>query len=138
MMSYPTFQFFCRFGSRGMSTEDCIKKLKDNKMARAILKFCNIPIQSIGLSLTQLLLHHKLCDFFISQPILYNPDSKWITAVHCHEASLHQCNTWVMKSSNKYTYNLCPLQRADIVAIQNHLSFKWNVMGGINEVLPDH
>ena len=49
-------------------------------VAQAILQYRNTPIQSIGLSPAQPLLHHQLCDSNLSQPILYKPHPKWVTA----------------------------------------------------------
>ena len=66
----------------------------------------DIPIQGIGTSLAQLLLHHWLHDSIPSQPILYKPHSKWIAAMqHCEEI-LQYHNTKRVERYNKYTHNL--------------------------------
>ena len=47
--------------------------LDNDNVARAILQYQNTPIQSIGLSPAQLLLHRRLRDSIPSLPILYKP-----------------------------------------------------------------
>ena len=44
----------------------------------------------------------------------------------------------MMKRHNKYTHNLCPLQKGNAVTIQNHLNCWWNIMGKVIMALSDH
>ena len=107
--------------------------LDNNEAARTILLYHNTPIQSIGQSPTKLLLHRQLCKFLPSRHIFYQLHPEWAIAAQCHEASLHQCNSWMMKKYNKYNHNIHPLQKGDRVAIQNQLNCWWNIT-----VIPEH
>ena len=54
--------------------------LDNDRVAIAVLQYRNTPVQNIGLSLAQQLLHRRLRDFMPSQPTLYKLHAKWITA----------------------------------------------------------
>ena len=56
------------------------KRIISDRAARAILQYRNKPIQNMGLSPAQLLLHCWLCDFVPSQPTLYKPHANWRAA----------------------------------------------------------
>ena len=104
----------------------------------AILQHQNTPIQSIGLSLAQLLLPCRLCDAIPSQPILFKPHFEWVATAQCHGEILHHCNAEIEERYNKYTHNLPPLKTDGTVAIQSPQNHRWNTMGKIITVLPDH
>ena len=65
--------------------------LDNDNIAQAILQNRNNPIQSIGLSLAQLLLHHRLRDSIPSQPTLYKPCPEW------HHATRKSSTTTMQK-----------------------------------------
>ena len=88
------------------------------RAARAILQYRNTPIQNIGLSPSQLLLHCRLLDFIPSQPTLYKPHADWIAAAKNREIILSHRNTCLIEQYNKTTHTLCPLQKGQIVTVQ--------------------
>ena len=69
---------------------DAQGSLDNDKAARAILQYRNTPIQGIGLSPAQLLLHCRLRDSIPSQPFLYKPHPEWIAAAQRREEILHK------------------------------------------------
>lgn len=111
--------------------------LDNDSVARAILQYRITPIQSIGLSPAQLLLHRQLRDSIPSQPILYKPHPEWVSAAQHREEMLYHRNAKIVERYNKYTHNLPPLQAGDTVAIQNPVNRRWNKTGKIISSLPD-
>ena len=115
---------------------DAQGSLDNDNAARAILQYRNTPIQGIGLSPTQLLLHRRLRDSIPSQPFLYKPYPEWIVAAQHREEILHKRNAKMVETYNRHTHNLCPLQTGDTVTIQSPLNRQWNTTGKIISVLP--
>ena len=111
--------------------------LDNDNVARAILQYRNTPIQSIGLSPAQLLLHRRLRDSIPSQPILYKPHPEWVAAAQRREEMLHHRNAKIIERYNKHTHNLPPLQAGDTVTIQSPIHHRWNTTGKIINSLPD-
>ena len=116
---------------------DAQGSLDNDKAARAILQYRNTPIQGIGLSPAQLLLHRRLRDSIPSQPFLYKPHPEWIAAAQRREEILHKRNAKLVEKYNRHTQNLCPLQAGDTVTIQNPLNHQWNTTGKIISALPE-
>ena len=83
--------------------------LDNDKAARAILQYRNTPIQGIGLSPAQLLLHRRLRDSIPSQPFLYKPHPEWIAAAQRRELILQKRNAKLVERYNRHTHNLCLL-----------------------------
>ena len=71
--------------------------LDNDNVAQAIFQCQNTPIQSIGLSPAQLLLHCQLHDSIPSQPILYKPHPEWIAAAQHRKKILHHHNAKIVK-----------------------------------------
>ena len=67
--------------------------LDNDKVARAILQYRNTPIQGIGLSLAQLLLHRRLHDPILSQPTLYKPHPELVATAQRRDELLHHRNS---------------------------------------------
>ena len=111
--------------------------LDNDKAARAILQYRNTPIQGIGLSPAQLLLHRRLRDSIPSQSFLYKPYPEWIAAAQRRELILQKRNAKLVERYNRHTHNLCPLQAGDNVTIQNPLNRRWNTTGKIISALPE-
>ena len=111
--------------------------LNNDKIAQAILQYRNTPIQGIGLSPAQILLHRRLRDFIPSQPKLYKPHAEWVAAAQRREEILYRRNAKIVERYNRYTHHLSPLQIGDIVIIQNPLNNRWKTTGKIVTVLPD-
>ena len=88
--------------------------LDNDNVAWAILQYRNTPIQGIGLSLAQLLLHRWLRDSIPSQSRLYKP---------------HYRNAKIVERYNRYTHNLCQFRAGDTIVIQNPLNHRWNTVG---------
>ena len=105
----------------------------DNDMAaQAILPYRNTPIQGIGLSLAQLLLHRRLQDFIPSPPHLYKPHTEWTAAAQKREK--HYPNT--MQTSLRGTIILHMPYPCFVRATQS--PFKTQIAGRIVEMLPNH
>ena len=105
--------------------------------AQAILQYRNTPIQGIGLSPAQLLLHRHLWDYIPSHPHLYKPHPEWITAAQKREKTLSKCNADLIKRYNCTAHALSPLRKGDTVSIQNPNSHRWDIAGQIVETLPN-
>ena len=110
--------------------------LDNDRAARAVLQYRNTPIQNIGLSPAQLLLHRRLRDFVPSHPTLYKPHSEWITAARNREKSLSQRNARLIEKYNRTAHTLRPLLKGQIVSIQSTNNNRWNTTGQIIETLP--
>ena len=108
----------------------------NDRAARAILQYRNTPIQNIGLSPAQLLLHRQLHDFVPSQPTLYKPHAEWIAAARNREKSLSQRNARLIEKYNCTTHTLCPLLKGQIVSIQCTNNGQWSTTGQVIETLP--
>ena len=111
--------------------------LDNDKAARAILQYRNTPMEGIGLSPAQLLLHRELRDSVPTHPSLYKPSSEWISAALLREKALTRRNTKLSERYNTSAYLLPQLAVTDIVAIQNMRSKRWNCTGRVVEVLPN-
>ena len=84
--------------------------LDNNNVARAILQYRNTPIQGIGLSPAQLLLHHRLRDPIPSQPTLYKLHLEKLAAAQRRDELLHHRNSKIVERYNRHTHNLSRLQ----------------------------
>ena len=107
--------------------------LDNDRAARAILQYRNTPIQNIGLSPAQLLLHCRLCDFIPSQSTLYKPHADWIAAAKNREIILSRRNTRLIEQYNKTTHTLCPFQKGQIVTIQRPTTHRWSSRRNISQ-----
>ena len=112
------------------------RSLDNDRAARAVLQYRNTPIQNIGLSPTQLLLHRRLRDFVPSHPKLYKPHAEWIAAARNREKSLSQRNARLIEKYNRTAHTLCPLLKGQIVSIQCTNNGRWSTTGQIIETLP--
>ena len=110
--------------------------LNTDKVARAILQYRNTPIQGIGLSPAQLLLHRHLRDCLPSHPSLYRPHKEWVTAGYQREAMLGKRNAKLHIEYNRRTHVLPQLKIGDHVLLQDQASKKWNRTGTIVEMMP--
>ena len=111
--------------------------LNTDRATRAILQYRNTPIQGLGLSPAQLLLHRQLRDCVPAHPSLYKPHKEWVTAAYRREDLLSKRNEKLTLSYNKGTRPLTPLHAKERVALQNHVTKRWTRTGSIVEVLPD-
>ena len=111
--------------------------LDTDRAARAILQYRNTPIQGIGLSPAQLLLHRQLRDCIPSHPILYKPHKEWLIAGYEREKMLSERNAKLVLEYNKSAHHLPPLMVGDNVVIQNRKDNRWSRTGIIVEKL-DH
>ena len=111
--------------------------LDNNLAARAILQYRNTPIQGIGLSPAQLLLHRRLRDFIPAQPYLYKPHPEWVDAAIRRERGLSRRNTNMTERYNRTSHNLHPLSEGDSVSIQDPHNRRWSMAGRVVEALPN-
>ena len=111
--------------------------MDNNLAARAILQYRNTPIQGIGLSPAQLLLHRRLRDFIPAQPHLYKPHPEWVDAARRRERGLARRDTNMVKRYNRTAHNLHPLSEGDSVSIQDPRNRRWSMAGRVVEVLPN-
>ena len=110
--------------------------LDTDRATRAILQYRNTPIQGIGMSPAQLLLHRQLRDCVPAHPSLYKPHKDWVTAAYQREALLAKRNEKLVERYNQGTRPLTPLQARERVAMQDQKSKRWTRTGSIVEVLP--
>ena len=105
--------------------------------AQVILQYRNTPIQGIGLSPAQLLLHRRLRDYIPSHPHLYKPHPEWIAAGQKHEKTLSKHNADLIKRYNCIAHALSPFCKGNTVSIQNPNSHRWDIAGQIVGTLPN-
>ena len=111
--------------------------LNNDKAARAIMQYRNTPIQGVGLSPAQLLLHRQLRDCVPAHPTLYKPHRDWVMAANCREGLLAERNAKLTVEYNRTAHELPILQVGDYVAIQNQVTKRWDISGLVVEVLPN-
>ena len=111
--------------------------LDTDRAARAILQYRNTPIQGIGLSPAQLLLHRQLRDSVPAHPSLYKPHREWVKAGFEREKLLSERNAKLILEYNRKAHHLPPLMVGDTVVVQNRGDKKWSRSGTIVEKL-DH
>ena len=109
--------------------------LDTDRAARAILQYRNTPIQGIGLSPAQLLLHRQLRDCIPAHPSLYKPHKEWVRAGYERERLLHDRNARLILEYNRKAHNLPPLEVGDNVMVQNQRDKRWSRSGVIAEKL---
>ena len=111
--------------------------LNTDKVTRAVLQYRNTPIQGVGLSPAQLLLHRQLRDCLPAHPSLYKPHKDWVTAGFQREALFSKRNAQLELDYNQGTKQLAPLRARERVALQDHVSKRWTRTGSVVEVLPN-
>ena len=107
--------------------------LNNDRAARAVLQYRNTPIQGVGLSPAQLLLHRQLRDCVPAHPTLYMPHKEWVMAANFREESLAKRNAKLTTEYNRTAHELSTLE----VGIQNQRTKRWDITGLVVEVLPD-
>ena len=93
--------------------------LDTDKIARAVLQYRNTPIQGIGLSPAQLLLHRQLRDCLPAHPIVYKPHKEWVRAGYQREQMLAKRNEKLAIEYNRTAHILSPLNVGDMIVLQN-------------------
>ena len=111
--------------------------LNTDNVVHAILQYRNTPIQGIGLSPAQMLLHRNLKDDIPSQKTLYKPHPKWVEAAEQREQLLYIRNNKITDQYNQHSKTLPPLHIGDSVTIQNPVNRRWDTSGKVVEILPD-
>ena len=96
--------------------------LDNDRVARSVLQYRNTPIQGLGLSPAQMLLHCRLRDFLPAQPCLSTPHPAWVNAAECRETALAS--------------RLQPMQLGDNVAVQKNRNKRLDRTGTVVEILP--
>ena len=71
--------------------------LDNDNVTWTILQYWNTPIQGIGLSPAQLLLHCWLHDSIPTEPILYKPHAEWAVAAQHRKKILHYHNAIIVE-----------------------------------------
>ena len=116
---------------------DASGSLDTDKAAQAVLQYRNTPIQGIGLSPAQLLLHRHLRDFVPAQPCLYRPHPEWLKASLRRETLLAKRNAKLIEDYDRTAHTLPPLNVGTYVALQDPHNRRWNRTGRIVEALAD-
>ena len=111
--------------------------LDTDKMVRAILQYRNTPIQSIGLSPAQMLLHRHLKDSIPLKRTLYKPHAEWVEAAEQREQLLSARNLKLAENYDRHAHTLSALIVGDRVTIQNPNNRRWDTTGIVAETLPD-
>lgn len=108
--------------------------LDNDKAARAVLQYRNTPIQGIGLSPAQMLLHRNLRDELPARPQYYKPHPEWVIAASHREKSLYKRDAKLIEGYNRHAHTLPNLSIGDEVTLQNK-NRRWDRTGKIIEVL---
>ena len=111
--------------------------LDTDRVVQAVLQYRNTPIQSIGLSPAQMLLHRHLRDAIPMRKTLYKPHAEWVEAAEQREKRLSTRNLEMTERYNRHARTLPPLTVGSNVAIQSPKSGRWDTTGRVVEVLPD-
>ena len=111
--------------------------LDNDRAARAILQYRNTPVQGLGISPAQLLLHGQLRDHLPAHPTFYKPHPEWIIAANQRQKFLAKCNAKMAEAYNRTAHSLPDLQVSDFVAIQNQHTKQWERSGRVVEVMPN-
>ena len=108
--------------------------MDNDKVARAVLQYRNTPIQGIGLSPAQMLLHRNLRDELPARPHYYKPHPEWVTAASQREQSLYKRDAKLIEGYNSNAHTLPKLNVGDEVTLQNK-NKRWDRTGKIIEAL---
>lgn len=111
--------------------------LDNDKVAQAVLQYRNTPIQGLGFSPAQLLLHRHLRDAIPTRPRLYRPHRDWVVAAQQREAALSSRNAKLVERYNQTAHPLSPFAVGDMVALQNKRNRRWDRTGRVVERLPN-
>ena len=111
--------------------------LDNDRAARAILQYRNTPVQGLGISPAQLLLHRQLRDHLPAHPTFYKPHPEWIIAANQREKLLAKRNAKMAEAYNRTAHSLPDLQVSDFVAIQDQHTKRWERSGRVVEVMPN-
>ena len=109
--------------------------LNNDSAARAVLQYRNTPIQEIGLSPAQMLLHRRLRDNLPAQPCLYKPHPEWVMAAQQREQLLRRRDARLVEAYNRSAHSLPQLAVGDVVVIQDPKTRRWTRTGRIAEIL---
>ena len=113
--------------------------LNNNKAARAILQYHNIPIPKIGLSPAQILFHRQLRDHIPTNPEHYMLHKQWILSAEQWEHHFWQRDQKITIHYNTHTQSLLSLPVQTPVLVQNlkkKNNLCWLQSGTIVEALP--
>ena len=106
-----------------------------DKVVRAVLQYRNTPIQSVGLSPAQMLLHRHLCDFLPTHPSFYKPHAEWVNAAQKREEALAERNAALVEQYNCSVHSLPSVSVGSQVSIQNPRNKRWDRVGHVVEKL---
>ena len=109
--------------------------LDNDKAARALLQHRNTPIQELGLSPAQILLHRQLRDSIPARPMHYRLHKDWIISAEERERAFAKRNQGIKNSYNEHSLPLSPLNIQTAVQIQD--KGRWKKTGRVTEVLPN-
>ena len=110
--------------------------LNNERAAQAILQHRNTPLQDIGLSPAQILLHRQLRDSIPSHPSHYKLHKDWIITAEQREKALSNRNHLLVEKYNCKARELLPFGVGTNVVVQGP-DKKWNCTGKIVETLPN-
>ena len=110
--------------------------LNNERAAQAILQHRNTPLQDIGLSPAQILLHRQLRDSIPSHPSHYKLHKDWIITAEQREKALSNRNHLLVEKYNCKARELLPFGVGTNVVVQGP-DKKWNRTGKIVETLPN-
>ena len=92
--------------------------LNNERAAQAILQHPNTPLQDIGLSPAQILLHHQFPDGIPSDPSHYKLHKDWIITAEQREKALSKCNPLLVEKYNCKVRQLLPCGAGTNVVVQ--------------------
>ena len=108
--------------------------LDNDRAARAVLQYRNTPVQGVGLSPAQMLLHRNLRDELPARPQYYKPHPEWVFAASQREKSLFKRDAKLIEGYNRNAHTLPILNVGDEVTVQNK-NKRWDRTGKIVEAL---
>ena len=123
-VSYP--QSNCRTEA-AVKTANCIIQdntasngsLNTDRVAKAIMQYCNTPLPAMSLSPAKILFHRTLCDLTPAHSKHYELHKDWILSANQQEMIVTQQKTKMSQAYDQTAHPLKPLSIGKTVLIQN-------------------
>ena len=116
--------------------------LNTDRVAKAIMQYCNTILPGMSLSPAQILFHRTLRDFTPAHPKHYELHKDWILSANQRKTIVTQQKTKTSQTYDQTAHPLKPLAIGTTALIQNisnnlqHFK-KWAKSGTVVEVLPN-
>ena len=114
-------------------------ELDNDAFAKALLMFCNTPMQGIGLSPAQIVFRRELRDTMPFKPVKGPIHKEWRVTAEDREKALAKRHVTCLEKLNRHAKELKELKVGQSVKVQNqagHYGKRWARTGTVVEVGP--